>query len=140
METTTSSRYADILQRIESALEAARAVFARFTPGAIATEYKIGHDPVTEADRAVDAVLRQNLLRDGEGWLSEETADNPSRLDKERVWIVDPLDGTREFVQGLPEFCVSVGYVEGGIPVAGGICNPATNETFLGAIVNSMRS
>ena len=53
---------------------------------------------MTEADRAVDAVLRQNLLRDGEGWLSEETADNPSRLDKERVWIVDPLDGTREFV------------------------------------------
>jgi fructose-1,6-bisphosphatase/inositol monophosphatase family enzyme len=70
-------------------------------------QYKIGHNPVTEADRAVDAVLRQNLLRDGEGWLSQETADNPSRLDKERVWIVDPLDGTREFVKGLPEFCVS---------------------------------
>ena len=54
-------------------MEAARTVFARFTPGAIETEYKIGHDPVTEADRALDAVLRQNLLRDGEGWLSEET-------------------------------------------------------------------
>lgn len=93
-----------------------------------------GHDPVTEADRAVDAVLCQNLLRDGEGWLSEETADDPSRLDRERVWIVDPLDGTREFVQGLPEFCVSIGYVEGDIPVAGGIYNPATNETFLGAV------
>ena len=130
----TASRYSDILQRIESALEAARVIFARFTPGAIETEYKIGHDPVTEADREVDAVLRENLLRDGEGWLSEETADNPSRLDKERVWIVDPLDGTREFVQGLPEFCVSIGYVEGGIPAAGGILNPATNETFLGAI------
>ena len=95
-----TSSYADILQRIQAALDAARAVFARFTPGAIETEYKIGHDPVTEADRAVDAVLRQNLLREGEGWLSEETADNPSRLDKERVWIVDPLDGTREFVAG----------------------------------------
>src|ERR1700739_3363144 len=106
METTTSSRYADILQRIESALEAARAVFARFTPGAIATEYKIGHDPVTEADRAVDAVLRQNLLRDGEGWLCEDTADNPSRLDQERVWIVDPLDGRGGVVQGLPRVCV----------------------------------
>jgi myo-inositol-1(or 4)-monophosphatase len=89
---------------------------------------------VTEADRAVDAVLRQNLLRDGEGWLSEETADNPSRLDKERVWIVDPLDGTREFVKGLPEFCVSIGFVENGKPVAGGIYNPATQETFIGAI------
>jgi myo-inositol-1(or 4)-monophosphatase len=129
-----SSHYADILQRIEAALEAARVVFARFTPGAIATEYKIGHDPVTEADRAVDAVLRQNLLRDGEGWLSEETADHPSRLDKERVWIVDPLDGTHEFVTGVPEFCVSIGFVEKGVPVAGGICNPATEEIFVGAL------
>ncbi len=129
-----SSRYSDILQRIEAALDAARVVFERFTPGAIETEYKIGHDPVTEADRAVDAVLRQNLLRDGEGWLSEETADNPSRLDKERVWIVDPLDGTREFVLGLPEFCVSIGLSENGRPVAGGIYNPATKETFLGAV------
>jgi myo-inositol-1(or 4)-monophosphatase len=129
-----SSHYADILQRIEAALDAARAVFARFTPGAIETEYKIGHDPVTEADRAVDAVLRQNLLRDDEGWLSEETADHPSRLDKERVWIVDPLDGTHEFVTGVPEFCVSIGFVEKGVPVAGGICNPATQETFVGAL------
>lgn len=129
-----TSSYSDILIRIEAAIEAARTVFARFTPGAIATEYKIGHDPVTEADRALDAVLRQNLLRDGEGWLSEETADNPSRLDKSRVWVVDPLDGTREFVQGIPEFCVSIGFVENGRPVAGGICNPATDETIIGAI------
>src|SRR2546423_7315624 len=130
----TSSRYADILQRIEAGLNAVRAVFQRFTPGAIETEYKIGHDPVTEADRAVDAVLRQNLLRNGEGWLSEETADNPARLDKERVWIVAPRDGRREFVQGLPEFCVSSGLAEDGKPVAGGIYNPATQETFLGSV------
>ena len=129
-----SSAYADILKRIEAGIEAARTVFARFTPGAIETEYKIGHDPVTEADRAVDAVLRQNLLREGEGWLSEETVDDLSRLDKSRVWVVDPLDGTREFVQGIPEFCVSIGYVENGRPVAGGICNPATNETIIGAM------
>jgi myo-inositol-1(or 4)-monophosphatase len=134
LENMHSSRYIDILQRIEAALNAARVVFDRFTPGAIATQYKLGHDPVTEADRAVDAVLRENLLREGEGWLSEETADSPSRLDKERVWIVDPLDGTREFVQGLPEFCVSIGLAENGNPVAGGIYNPATKETFLGAL------
>ena len=129
-----TSSYSDILVRIEAALEAARTVFARFTPGAIETEYKIGHDPVTEADRAVDAVLRENLLRDGEGWLSEESVDDASRLGKKRVWVVDPLDGTREFVQGIPEFCVSIGFVESGRPVAGGICNPATNETIIGAI------
>jgi myo-inositol-1(or 4)-monophosphatase len=129
-----TSTYSDILARIQAALNAASQIFERFTPGAVETEYKAGHDPVTEADRAVDAVLRENLLRDGEGWLSEETADNPLRLDKTRVWIVDPLDGTREFVKGLPEFCVSIGYVENGKPVAGGIYNPATKETFIGAI------
>lgn len=130
----TSSAYADILERISAGLAAARDVFARFTPGAIETEYKIGHDPVTEADRAIDAVLRQNLLRDGEGWLSEESVDDVSRLGKQRVWVVDPLDGTREFVQGIPEFCASIGFVENGRPVAGGICNPATGETIIGAI------
>ena len=134
MNSITSSKYADILERIAAGLEAARTVFARFTPGAIETEYKIGHDPVTEADRSIDTVLRQNLLREGEGWLSEETTDDVSRLSKSRVWVVDPLDGTREFVQGIPEFCASIGFVEDGRPVAGGICNPATNETIIGAI------
>src|SRR5499427_8118658 len=129
-----NSAYSDILSRIEAAIEAARSVFARFTPGQIETEYKIGHDPVTEADRALDAVLRENLLREGEGWLSEESADDMSRLSKKRVWVVDPLDGTHEFVQGIPEFCVSIGFVENGEPAAGGICNPATEEIFLGAI------
>jgi myo-inositol-1(or 4)-monophosphatase len=129
-----SNSYNQILERIQAALEASRAVFARFTPGAIETEYKVGHDPVTEADRALDGVLRKHLLRDGEGWLSEESVDDPIRLQRSRVWVVDPLDGTREFVKGIPEFCVSIGFVENGRPMAGGIYNPATDETFLGSI------
>ena len=129
-----STSYADILERIAAALEASRTVFAGFTPGAIQTEYKIGRDPVTEADRALDAILRKQLLRDGEGWLSEESVDDPIRLQRSRVWVVDPLDGTREFVQGIPEFCVSIGFAENGCPVAGGIYNPATDETFLGSV------
>jgi len=124
----------EVLERIQAALEAAREVFDRFTPGEIAAEYKAGHDPVTEADKAVDAVLHQTLLRKDEGWLSEESVDDHSRLGKRRVWIVDPLDGTREFVAGIPEFCVSVGLAEDGRVVAGGICNPATNELFLGTL------
>jgi len=134
MTSFNSPSYSDILHRIENALEAARVVFSGFTPGDVQAEYKAGHDPVTAADKAVDAVLRQNLLREDEGWLSEESADDLSRLDKSRVWVVDPLDGTREFVMGLPEFCVSIGFVENGKPVAGGIYNPATKETFLGAV------
>jgi len=124
----------DFLSRIEAGLHEASAIFERFTPGKVATEYKTGTDPVTEADRQLDAALRKALLRDGEGWLSEESVDDPSRLEKKYVWIVDPLDGTREFVTGIPEFCASIGLVEDGRPIAGGICNPATREFFLGSV------
>jgi len=129
----TSNLNAETLQRIQAALEAGREILNRFTPGAIEAEYKAGHDPVTAADKAVDAALRRELLREDEGWLSEESADDLSRLEKSRVWVVDPLDGTREFVAGIPEFCVSIAMVQHGIPVAGGICNPATNEVFIGS-------
>src|SRR5258705_12927098 len=129
----TNNSYSDVLDRIASAIDEAQQVFARFTPGEIQAEYKAGHDPVTEADHALDAVLRKTLLREGEGWLSEETADDLSRLNYERGWVVDPLDGTREVVEGIPEFCVSIAMVERGRPVAGGICNPAANEVFVGS-------
>ncbi|HEX4486354.1 MAG TPA: 3'(2'),5'-bisphosphate nucleotidase CysQ [Terriglobales bacterium] len=123
----------DILLRIRAALSAAREVFQDFTPGKVAAEYKAGLDPVTLADTAVDSVLRRALQRDGEGWLSEETPDDFARLEQRRLWVVDPLDGTREFVEGVPEFCVSIGLVEDGRPVAGGILNPVTDELFLGS-------
>lgn len=126
--------YVSFLDRIAAAMAEARGVFARFTPGEVKAQYKAGHDPVTEADHAVDALLKKHLLQPGEGWFSEETSDDFSRLNYELVWIVDPLDGTREFVEGVPEFCVSIALVERGRPVAGGICNPATNEVFLGSI------
>jgi myo-inositol-1(or 4)-monophosphatase len=121
------------LERIAGALERARAVLEPIRSRALRVDRKAGGDPVTEADRAVDAALRAVLVRPGEGWLSEETADDPARLGAVRVWIVDPLDGTREFVAGIPEWCVSVGLVEDGKPVAGGILNPVTGELVLGA-------
>ncbi|HWF93039.1 MAG TPA: 3'(2'),5'-bisphosphate nucleotidase CysQ [Terriglobales bacterium] len=127
-------KYSEILQRIQSALEASRKIFERFTPGKIAAEYKAAMDPVTEADLAVNNLLHKELLRKGEGWLSEESVDDLSRLQQQRMWIVDPLDGTREFVAGIPEYCISIAYAENGRAVAGGICNPATGEVFLGAI------
>jgi myo-inositol-1(or 4)-monophosphatase len=125
--------YTAELERIQAALAEALTVLARFTPGEVASRRKSGDDPVTEADTQVDAVLRRLLPQDGEGWLSEETTDDLSRLERRRVWVVDPLDGTREFVEGIPEWSVSVGLVVDGEPVAGGICNPATGETILGA-------
>ncbi len=133
-----NSSYDGILDRIASALNAAREVFSRFTPGEIAAEYKAGYDPVTEADKALDVVLRKELLRADEGWLSEESADDLTRLGRKHVWVVDPLDGTREFVAGIPEFCVSIAFVDNGCVVAGGICNPATNEVFLGSLASGV--
>ncbi|MCH7780330.1 MAG: 3'(2'),5'-bisphosphate nucleotidase CysQ, partial [Acidobacteria bacterium] len=125
---------ADDLERIGEALRRAADVLARFTPGEIAYRVKSKGDPVTEADEAVDAALRSTLPLPGEGWLSEETADDPSRLDCARTWIVDPLDGTKEFVRGIPEWCVSVGLVEGDQPVAGGILVPSRGLTILGSL------
>lgn len=122
-----------ILDRIETALSAAAAAVSAFTPGKIQSTLKAGGDPVTEADVLLDTILKAELLRDDEGWLSEETVDDRSRLEKACVWIVDPLDGTREFIEGIPEWCISIGYVVNGVPQAGGVCNPASGETFVGS-------
>ncbi len=124
----------DALDKIHHALLEAANALEPFTPGAIEARRKAGGDPVTDADLAVDAVLRACLPEPGDGWLSEETADDRSRLDCDRVWIVDPVDGTREFVMGLPEWCVSIGLVERGAPVAGGIYNPQAGHLVLGAV------
>ena len=121
------------LKRIEEALNAAAEVLRRYHRDNLRVDYKTGDDPVTAADHAANEVLRNLLLRPGEGWLSEETVDDLSRRKYGRVWIVDPLDGTREFVAGIPEWCVSVGLLLDGEAVAGGICNPATGELIIGA-------
>jgi len=121
------------LRRIARAFEEATAILRRFTPGLVEFDEKSPGNPVTEADRLVDSSLRSSLLREGEGWLSEESADDPGRFSSGRVWVVDPLDGTKEFVAGIPEWCVSVGLIEEGRAVAGGVCNPSTRQTFLGS-------
>ncbi len=122
----------EILRRIEEALGEAVNAISPFTSEAIEVSFKSGDDPITEADRAANRVIQQVLLRDGEGWLSEESGEDATRLEKRRVWVVDPLDGTREFVAGIPEWCISIALVEEGVAVAGGVCNPASGETFLG--------
>lgn len=132
MQTRTS--ITDILWRIEEALEAGVRAIAPFVRDRMRVEFKQGDDPVTEADHAVNKALWEILVREGEGWLSEESSDDLTRLNKTRVWVVDPIDGTREFVAGIPEWCVSIGLVENGEVIAGGICNPTTDETFIGGV------
>lgn len=88
------------------------------------------HNPVTTADNAADDFLKDFIMKETPdfGWLSEETKDSPQRLSKEFVWIVDPLDGTKEFIEGVPHFVVSIGLVQHGKPVLGVIFNPVRNQ------------
>lgn len=122
------------LTKIETALDAASEALRPFVAGSIEASFKLGDDPLTEADLAVDEAVRSVLSSSEDGWLSEETADSPARLGCRRAWVVDPLDGTREFVRGIPEWCVSVGLVEDGIPVAGGILAPAAGLRIVGGM------
>ena len=89
-------------------------------------------NPVTTADHASDSLLKDTLTKayPEYGWLSEETVDSKERLSKKRVWVVDPLDGTKEFIEGVPHFVVSIALVESGIPIVGVLYNPVTAEMF----------
>jgi len=122
------------LARIHAALDAADLVLRDFTSGNVDVQRKDDRSPVTEADYAVDRALRETLPMAGEGWLSEETEDDPSRLECSRVWIVDPIDGTRQFVEGVPEWGVAIGLAVDGIAVAGGFLNPATGLRVIGGV------
>jgi myo-inositol-1(or 4)-monophosphatase len=104
---------------------------------------KAGNSPVTEGDLAVDRLLRDRLsaARPDYGWLSEETADSAERLSAARTFVVDPIDGTRGFIAGSDEWCVSVAIVEKGRPVAGVLDCPAKGEVYAarasgGAVMN----
>jgi myo-inositol-1(or 4)-monophosphatase len=93
---------------------------------------KAGGSPVSEADMAVDALLRTQLLaaRPDYGWLSEETADDPVRCERKIIFVVDPIDGTRGFLEGNDGWCVSLAVVESGRPIAAALNAPARNETY----------
>ena len=88
--------------------------------------------PVSDADIAVDVLLRERLTGDGESiaWLSEESVDDLARLDAPYVWIVDPIDGTRAYIAGLPDWAVSAALVENGRPVVGCLYAPVSDEFF----------
>ena len=91
--------------------------------------------PVSEADIAVNDLIETRLRRatPDYGWLSEESADDESRLDKQRVWIVDPIDGTRGYLAGREDWCVSVALVENTSTVLAAVFAPASDEFFFAA-------
>ncbi|MFD0916131.1 3'(2'),5'-bisphosphate nucleotidase CysQ [Pseudahrensia aquimaris] len=113
--------------------------------GAIALSYfgkdpevwwKEGDSPVSQADFAVDAFLKEKLLeaRPDYGWLSEETEDSDERLGALRTFVVDPIDGTRGFINGMDRWCVSIAVVEDNRPVVGVLVAPVLQQTLSAAL------
>jgi myo-inositol-1(or 4)-monophosphatase len=94
-----------------------------------------GFSPVTIADKEADVFLQAYLMgkRPSYGWLSEEIEDDKLRLQKESVFVVDPIDGTKPFIKGEPEFTVSLAIVENGKPVVGVVYNPAKKDMYASA-------
>ena len=103
--------------------------------GAVRIRAKSDGSPVTEADLAVDALLKRRLLdaRPGYGWLSEETADDAARLERSRVFVVDPIDGTTAYIRDRPWFCTAIAVVDDGVVTAAAIHAPQTGELFAAA-------
>jgi myo-inositol-1(or 4)-monophosphatase len=93
---------------------------------------KVPGSPVCTADLAVDAFLRRELsaLLPAAGWLSEESVDHPERLERGLCWLVDPIDGTRDFIAGRTGWCVSVALVSAGKPLIGLLVAPARGEVW----------
>ena len=122
---------ADLVLIREAARQAGELAVALRQAG-LSTETKADGTPVSNADIAVDDLLRSMLTaaRPGYGWLSEETADDPARLQCSRVFVVDPIDGTRAFVKDRPWWAVSIAIVEGDRPIAGVIYAPDVEETY----------
>ena len=121
------------LTTLESAVRKAGQRVTQLARDGFETHIKKDHSPVTTADLEVDRILKEILFETypEDGWLSEETPDDGARLEKPRVWVLDPIDGTKYFMLGIPQYGISIALVEKGDPVIGVIFNPATEEYFL---------
>lgn len=132
MPATDAAAADDLALIAEAAAEAGRIALGYFKQSP-EVWLKGGTSPVSEADYAVDRYLRETLTaaRPDYGWLSEETADSAGRLARARTFVVDPIDGTRAFLEGRSTWCVSIAVVEDGAPLAGVLDCPAKQEVYL---------
>ena len=112
----------------------------------ISVNYKSKNQPVTNADIAIDGYLKSFFEKKTPtfGWVSEETKDNLSRFKSKLFWCLDPIDGTRSYINGKPEYTISLALMNGSKPIMGYILNPETNELFFarekgGAYCNNKR-
>jgi len=121
---------------VEATREAGAIIRALYGQGIAVVEKQDRADsPLTEADTRANEALHRRIgaAFPEDGWLSEESHDSAERLSKRRVWIVDPLDGTKEFVREIPELAVCLALVEDGVPIVGVTFNPITDELFAAA-------
>ena len=97
---------------------------------------KSKNNPVTTADLEANRIIRETISRafPGDGWLSEEDQDSSRRLGLSRVWVVDPIDGTREFIDGIPQFAISIAFVVAGVPKVSVVFNPAENQFYKASV------
>ena len=126
------SRYRE--QLVSAVREAGQLALGKFR-GPLKSWNKSNYSPVSEADIAVNEFL-QERLRDPSGqigWLSEETEDDPERMRARRLWIIDPIDGTRAYIAGLPDWSVATALVEDGRPILAVLFAPVEDEMFVAA-------
>lgn len=123
------------LELLERAAEEAGELAMRFFRRDPDVWAKAGGSPVTEADMAVDIFLRERLreARPSYGWLSEESAEDPDRRERDAVFVIDPIDGTRGFIDGDDRWCVSLAIVRNGRPVVAALNVPARGEFYTAA-------
>ena len=119
-------------QLIFDAVKDAGKIALEFEKKKINFWYKSKNQPVTDADIKINDYLKSFLLEKypNFGWLSEETVDNGSRNTQKNFWCLDPIDGTRSFLNGKPEFTISLAWMHKSIPIFGIIYNPKTEELF----------
>jgi myo-inositol-1(or 4)-monophosphatase len=128
------SNTSELIDRLETAVRDAGALALGQFRKPMKTWTKGKNSPVSEIDIAVDALLKDRLAAAAPeyGWLSEETVDDHARLQAGRIWIVDPIDGTRAYINGEIDWTISAALVEHGRPILGAIFAPASDEMFLG--------
>jgi myo-inositol-1(or 4)-monophosphatase len=118
------------------ALEAGKIALKHFKKEPEVWYKGVSKSPVSEADLEIDEYLKKALLeaRPDYGWLSEETEDNSERLSSEKVFVVDPIDGTRAFIAGTDEWCISIGIVENSKPINGVLFAPVREKLYSAAL------
>ena len=119
----------------EYAAKEAGSIIKRLFKGKYDVHEKSKNNPVTSADLAANRKIREIILGrfPEDGWLSEEDKDNPQRLGLSRIWVVDPIDGTKEFIEGVPQFAVSIAFVVEGCPKVAVVFNPAEDRFYQAA-------